>query len=459
MVIEKKLLYLNAVLLLTLLVSTLLTFPTQWDFLDYHLVASLQKFNATTFTPNRETMEIIKGFPPLSHIVQGTLIRLTGHSRFASLLGFVSFVLLLTVFWFETRSLKKLIWATTLFLSVPFLFLHLMTPYIDLWTGVWTGLAIYYAFISFQKGLDTRRGIFLCVSILMASLSKMQAWPLLGVTLFYFFIVWCWRLSRRGTKCDTTSRTVFIATLVVASICLFLWPLRNLLNHSNPTYPWRPPVVSEYLPKSDFKFPIAIDSTLLREQSPEYLLEQPQLVRYIFSVFEIGRFWEPFVSYNSDMFRGKTSVHHRMGGWGMWTVLFLIICFYKRARQQRDFIPVAVGLGFVCLMTGFIHQSHELRYWLGLPIAAILCLVDDVDQTFITHHRRWVYLVLVLTLVSVAGRVKLKYKSLEDAIPLEAQEFWKSANSNQIHEVQNKPPWTIFWAGPDLNTFKVVVEE
>jgi hypothetical protein len=445
---EKYLLLFNSVLLLVIFISALVSFPAPWDFLSYHLPSALQKFDLTTFQPNYRLGEVIKGFPPAAHFVQGFLVWITGSSRFAVLIGYISLAILLAALWIETHSLSKIIWATALFLCVPLLSLHLMCPYVDLWTGAWVGVAIYFLFMSFQKGLSLQRVFFIAIAVLVAGLSKMQSWPILGVALAYFSIAWIITSVTNGQKIKIRN---FIFLLILSGSALLAWPLRNYLVYSNPTYPW------SVGPKSAVQneFSVGVGAASIDDQAPAYLQEQPPVVKYLASVFEVGRIWEPYVSYNFDMWKGgKDFVHQRMGGWGVWTVLLFIFLLISQARAKESFRPVALGFLAIFFAIGFISQGHELRYWLGLPIAIILCLVDSSDKMF--PERRWMfYVAFVLTLIPVVGRIKLRLRTIEDMAPMEAQLFWKSADRNQNYIIQDKLPNEIFWSGPDFNTFKV----
>jgi hypothetical protein len=447
---EKYLFLFSSILLLTIFVSALVSFPAPWDFLSYHLPSALQKFDLTTFHPNYRLTEVIKGFPPAAHYVQGFLVWITGSSRFAVLIGFISLAIILAALWLETRSVPKIIWATALFLCVPLLSLHLMCPYVDLWTGAWVGVAIYFLFMAFQKGLSLRRVFLITMAVLVAGLSKMQSWPILGVALTYFSIVWI-VTGFRSQKIEMKTVRNFIFLLVLSGSALLAWPLRNYFIYSNPTYPWSVGAKST----AQNEFSVGVGAASIDDQAPAYLQDQPPVIKYLASVFEIGRIWEPYVSYNFDMWKGgKDFVHQRMGGWGVWTVLLFIFLLISQARAKRSFLPISLGFLTIFFAIGFISQGHELRYWLGLPIGVILCLVDSSEKMF--PERRWMfYVAFVLTLIPVVGRIKLRFRTIEDMAPTEAQLFWKSADRDQTYIIQDKLPNEIFWSGPDFNTFKV----
>ena len=55
-----------------------LHFPTDWDFLAYHLPGALAAWGLTSYTPEPRLVAVIAGFPPLPRIVEGALVLATG---------------------------------------------------------------------------------------------------------------------------------------------------------------------------------------------------------------------------------------------------------------------------------------------------------------------------------------------------------------------------------------------
>jgi hypothetical protein len=437
--------------LLFALVYALITYSKVWDFLAYHLPSALMKFNLTTYTPEKKLVEVIAGFPPLPHYFQGAMIFLTGSVRAANFIGLFSLFALIFFFWLEVKDKKKLHWALALCVSIPLLYLHLMHPYVDLFAGVFCGLALYYLLVTFVKGLSWQRSLLTVLSVFLAGLSKMQTWPVIGVALGCYFLFWTWSFVR---KSSTESKKIFLVTLIFSSLALSAWPVRNIILYSNPTYPWKPPVMSHLIPDGSYVLSVEKGAALVAGQEPRALSYLPKPAKFWFSVFELGRFQKPWFAYTADMWMGEESLHHRMGGWGVWLVVFFIVGAFRISRGQKEIGAIFLSLLAICLAIGAISQGHELRYWLGIPICFAL-LFADLGTIFLERNRRWVFVVLLLSLASTSVRTKLRYTTMADVAPAQSMEFWKTAEKDQVYRV-DQLPFSIFWAGPDLNTFRVV---
>jgi hypothetical protein len=449
--IEKFVFALTALLLMLSAFSAGLTYPTQWDYLSYHLPSALQRFHLTTFTPGHRLSEVIAGFPPAPHTVQGFLVWLTGEPKFTNALGWLSFLLLVGMFYWIVKDRRKVAWATVLFVTVPFVFLHLMIPYVDLWAGVWMALAVYSGILVLRNPPTLKTGFIFALSASVAALSKMQNWPVIACLCIFMGAVW---IKRALFSPEKAGRRVPFLLVFVFFLTIF-WPFRNWLMFSNPTHPWAPPLIEKFVPPEQFMIINDSQSAHVKDATPEYLWSMPQSVKFLASVFEVGRVQKPFVSYNHDMWMGgPKSMHHRVGGWGLWLVLLLIFWSYSWFKRERANAAICLsGLGFLFACVSVIPQSHELRYWIFFPVAMILCLVD-FHFSFITRHQKLLLAVFLCTVVSIAGRIKLTHRTVYTVAPTEAREFWLKADPEQTYNIDS-PPGDIFWAGPKFNSFRV----
>src|SRR5262245_2309214 len=64
-----------------------LQFPTDWDFLAYHLPGALAAVGLTSYTPEPRLVAVIAGFPPLPRFVEGLLVLVTGRFSAAAALN------------------------------------------------------------------------------------------------------------------------------------------------------------------------------------------------------------------------------------------------------------------------------------------------------------------------------------------------------------------------------------
>ena len=82
-----------------------LHFPTDWDFLAYHLPGALATYGLTSYTPEPRLVAVIAGFPPLPRIVAGALVLATGRFSAAGALNLVAFAALVAgLVWLYGRA-------------------------------------------------------------------------------------------------------------------------------------------------------------------------------------------------------------------------------------------------------------------------------------------------------------------------------------------------------------------
>jgi hypothetical protein len=462
---EKFLLGLTALLLLVCAYSVIAVFPTDWDFLCYHLPAALRNFHLTTFNPGHRLTEVIAGFPPVPHLVEGFLIYSTGKVKAANAIGFLSLGVLLLFFYSATRSSKKTMWALFLLLSVPLVTVHLTSPFVDLWSSVWMGLAVYYGILILRNPFRWSTSLLFGLFSFIASMSKMQNWPILGSLGIFMLVVWVWRLWVELKQVTPVSRDEIVShrkmglLLIVVGMLVVIWPIRNWILYHNPTHPWAPPLIKRFVPPEQYMIVTDVQSKNVLDSTPKYLWNTPQSFKFLVSVFELGRLANPKLHYRHDMWNGGPEfIHHRMGGWGIWLVGFLIFWIFRWARRVgRESRTTLLAMGFLFISVSVIPQSHELRYWLFFPIALILCLVD-FDFDFLKGHQRSASVLFLITLLSVFGNIKLRPQNVYDVAPPAAQEFWRQADTDKTYDI-NSPPNEIFWSGPDFNTFKINAPE
>src|SRR5262245_63906969 len=102
-----------------LLEKAYLRFPTDWDFLAYHLPGALGTFGLSSYTPEPRLVAVIAGFPPLPRIVEGLLVLATGRFSAAAALNLVGVAALgAGLAWLYGRALS-LRWLLTALLGVP----------------------------------------------------------------------------------------------------------------------------------------------------------------------------------------------------------------------------------------------------------------------------------------------------------------------------------------------------
>lgn len=428
-----------------------LRFPDQFDFITYHLPAALGFFNLTSFTPDEFHGPLIAGHPPVAHWVTGALVALTGSISSATLLGSLAYAGFASGFFFLTRDWRQTFWLMLAGLAVPLVAMHLYAPYVDLWMGAWLALALFAAVRSVNQGLTRRESVVFCIAIGLAAGTKFQALPGAGILWLWAALHWC----RAAFRHRTVSRRLVLVTLAVSAALTAAWPVRNWIVLGNPTYPWETPFIGRFINDPAFVRPVIGPGERV---IPDILVNVPQPLRFFYSVFETGRIKTLTVAYTHDMWNDSNAtdnLHHRAGGWGIWTVL-LIIGWSVHWLRLRDPAARRTVLLFLVL-TGVISclsRSPELRYWLFLPLGALACLVH-YDIRFLAERYWLIILCFGLTLASIWPVVRFPGKpSILEAAPPEAQAFWKVARPG----IAYSPPrhdFKLYWCGQDFNTFTI----
>lgn len=434
--------------------KALLEFNPQWDYLAYHLPDALAWFKLTTYQPEPFLQRINAAWPPLAHLVQGALVFLTGRLSTANGANAVLFVAIVLMLRSLLGSLISWRWFLTTLLAVPLFMFHFVSGYTDLFANLWVLLA-WGALLSLElQQTPARRGESLgalCLGIAGAALTKLQMWPAVGVIVVYSVL----RLPRlNALGASSRKATLLILTLLVVTAAT--WPVRNLIVYQNPTYPVRFPLAPKFFPNYS-----RLESTA--RDTPAYLRENAAPTAFLHSVLELNRLKsaEPYRWWlDQSAADGEQSPHHRMGGWNYVTVILMLACWGISIRKKL--LPVAPTVLFFALgvTIAFIPQSHELRYWLFIPLVSAL-VVGRVLASGSFRYLLPLKLLLLLAAAYVVGTTDLLSLDLREAAtyaPAEAVSFWEEqkVNADKVpRTICGKMPNTVFWAGPTFNEFPV----
>jgi hypothetical protein len=114
----------------------------------------------------------------------------------------------------------------------------------------------------------------------------------------------------------------------------------------------------------------------------------------------------------------------------------------------------------VCLVA-FLPQSHELRYWLFVPVslavAAALGLARDVPRP--ARVTRTALVLGAAFVLFMTRPFELDTRTPAELAPRHAVAFWQSQRANPQPEpvrVCDVNPEGIFWSGPTFREFRVV---
>jgi hypothetical protein len=440
-----------------LLFSAFFRYGISFDFLAYHLPGALQLVGLTTFEPGPKMSLVLAGFPPLAHFTQGALVWLTGLMAGATAHSALLFVLACLILKRQFGKQFSLQWFLVSCLAVPLFIMHFALGYIDLFTGIMLMLTfIGLELVAAAKTTEefNKACIFYGLAGAGAMLCKLQAWPIVFFTTIFFFGNVVLRVRREQLGVARA-----LAVLAVTAAALAIWPTRNLIYFSNPTYPFSAPFM-----KSAFaEAPVPIDEAGLQLQLPEALWEKPLGYRFIFSLLELNRLKAPGykLSYDLNAEGGHHNIHHRMGGFFPVTVICLLLITLAAYRRRMITTTALAAFGTTVLfLMNFLPANHELRYWFFIPLTLAFWTSRYLAQSPHNALSR----ITQVALIATAGYFCLtiphvydwsKPSKVTDWSHPAAQSFWQTAKADETNFVCGAIPYAIYWAGPTFNEYPV----
>lgn len=433
----------------------------------YHLPSALSLYGMTTYEPAPVIAAIIEGIPHLAHYAQGMLILATGRMSAANLINLLALGVSALVVWRATRGKSVVRWYLTALLAVPLVLLHADCSYIDLWNGAFLATGFVFLIQVFRFALTGSSAIAPVAAVAGCLLgigvsfnSKYQSWPFV-ILLWVWLMVGVALLWRRDAP---MGRKALLVAILLSPPLFLVHPARNVLAHGNPTYPINNPVMA---PKDD---PLLQRPSLEgseRPQTPIAYWEMSHPARYFHSVFETSRLMKSKFPMQWSLDSGKgypvgnASPHYRMGGWFFATVLVLLGAIVSGLRKKvLDWLTV-VAFATCAALPALLTFSHALRYWLFIPIAASYLAAEAVARL-----PRSSSIPLQAALIGCATFVcwtvlppfTVNTSRAADYAPEMARRFWYARAADMDERtipITGAHPNTMFWAGPDFNTFRV----
>jgi hypothetical protein len=270
------------------------------------------------------------------------------------LLLLAGFVILL-----QRRVVVSPVLTLVAFCMCPLLMIHAVASYNDLLAGllIACGLVLIVEILAEDKDVPTRSWLLLGCLFAAASMTKFQSTLVASVVMVFLAIALI--LQRR----ITWHHFLWILAIIVA---INAWEIRNLLLHDNPFYP----ITVELAGRTLFAGPE--QNYVVR---PEY---GPHIGPFYFltSITEFDWIKRGVVpAYSLEMGAGDISRafgQGRTGGFGQAYIIATGACLivqilgWRRIdRVQRTLFCLSIVL---LVATSFMPQSHELRYWIYLPL-------------------------------------------------------------------------------------------
>lgn len=433
-----------------------LRLENRWDTFMYHLpFSALRGGIPIPFEMNEAMLRFYHGFPPLPHLLQGALWRITGSINATGVVSFLAFCGFLV---YCHVVLGARFWLVALIaLTAPLVVIHAAASYVDLFgnsllaIGVGSCLFVYL----FPERASQRVLIGGLAGLVGAAWSKFQLVPLVGVFWGLYLVVTLFRLAECGL-----SRRRVIVLFTLAGVLAAAPYLKNLIVYGNPFWPVRLPLVGDW-------FPYAIDSVAngISTQRPPPLKDYGQFRLFLHSLFEIGHPTHYDLRPRWIIDQGNAWIAFRMGGfWGIGTAFFLVstIGMLVALRGKAGIIAGAVFVALLCFV-GVLPQSNELRYYLLIPLtwAATIGMLFPEFRAAMPRLAA-AFLVTVLGLFaymvaenSVHYRIE-KASHFEAAREYGASNWWPKLRQGVTYCAVDMMPLPMMMTGPTLSEFRIV---
>jgi hypothetical protein len=289
----------------------------------------------------------------------------------------------------------------------------------------------------------------------------MTLWPFVAI----LGLVWGIGLLRRLRVGGGERPAALVLCGLIVTLGVIAWPAYNIYRFKNPTYPLPSPISKFFQApeESPELFRGALGQDVLDGQTPEDVRGTSRAGLFFYSAFEVSRFRHPerpfHWSLDSGADGGPTNPHFRMGGWSVWSLLLWLATLAWMAK--RRWIPWGgiVLLAVAASVVLVLPESHELRYWLFVPLGAFGLIARGMRVA--SERTRLIVHALTLVLAVYTGFAvrreigSLKPATAVDFAPAEAVKSWNGPHKKDWSGCVGKLPETIYWSGPDFNSFKV----
>jgi hypothetical protein len=428
----------------------------RWDTPLYHLpFAAAYGGLDIAYTLSERISLAFQGFPPLAHIVQGALWRLTGSVNATGVVNFLAFAALLAISQRKFRAPFYLLAAIAL--TAPLVLIHLTSSYVDLFGNSWLALGILCLFNAyyFERTSDQSLLWIGLAGLVAAAWTKFQLTPAVAIFLLLYLAVYWPRPFRRE---DPRSRAMLWITF--AGLVAAVPYIKNWILYGSPFWPVPIPLLQDYLPYSDdFLQPLPWAN------SPPPLHGESQSIKFIHSLFEIGHPHEYPHRARWIIDQGNAWLAFRSGGfWNYAVVCYLLMAATLAAwLNPRKGVPVCVVSLLLLLLVSAFPQSHELRYYLFIPLAwagVIASLYSHVRQR--SGTAALLVLVTVLGLFLYVSRINFQYFQVERSGYAElargwgADQYWPEMTAGVQYCAVDMAPIGFLLTGPTMREFTVV---
>jgi 6-pyruvoyl-tetrahydropterin synthase-like protein len=441
--------------LVDLAVRAALRLEVRWDTFAYHVpFAALRGGLSIPYEMNDYFQPLYEGFPPLPDLVQGFLWRLTGSLNATGLANYLAFVAFLGYCHFALRAPFWLVGLISL--TAPLVLIHTTVSYVDLFGNTFLAIGVASCLYLYLFGERASRLVVLggLAGLAAAAWSRFLLVPVVALVFCFLALV----ILTTPYIAGFTRRHA--AALLFAFAALAAIPYgKNLAMYGNPFWPIRMPVMAQV-------FPYQIDPTPAMEtQRPPPLKDNGQFSLFVNSLFEINHptHYEDRPRWTID--QGNAWLAYRMGGFwvfGVITYLLAAITMLVVCARKSGVVASAAFVATLCVV-GLLPQSHELRYYMFIPLtwaAAIGMLFSQFRDSFPRAGLGFLVLALVLFVHMVgenAPHYEISRVGYTEAASLSgATDWWKQLEPGRKYCAVDMVPIGILLTGPTMSEYSIV---
>jgi hypothetical protein len=446
---------LGVLALADLAVRAALRLNLRWDTFAYHLpYAARHGGLPIPYEMNDLVAPAFEAYPILPELVQGALWRLTGSMNATGVVNYIALALFLAYARFALGAPLGLVALASL--TAPLVVIHACSSYVDLFGNAFLATGLCSCLALFVAPEQARRAVIwgAPAALAAAAWSKYLLAPIAGVAFAIFAV-----LSLRSARAAGLRRAQVASYHTAIGLVAAAPYLKNLVVFGNPFWPLRLPLIGSWFPYTNDALRGAI------RERPGLLRSTSQLELFLRSLLEID---QP-TSYPNRLRwiidQGSTIEGFRMGGfWGVAAVVYalalpwmLVVCHGK-----RGWVASAAVLGGL-LLAGVLPQSHELRYYLFIPLTGAAA----VGMLFPRFQRArplaaMGLLAVVLGLFVHMGLENLPHYRITRVDHVEAARAWGAAQwwpvlrPGETYCAVDMLPIGMLLTGPTLSEFTIV---
>jgi hypothetical protein len=438
-----------------LAVRAALRLNLRWDTFAYHLPYAARRAGLPIpYEMNDLVRPGFDAYPILPELVQGALWRLTGSINATGVVNYLAFALFLA---YTHRVLGAPLGLVALVsLTAPLVLIHASSSYVDLFGNAFLAIGLCSCLALYIAPERARRATVLAApaALAAAAWSKYLLAPIAGVT----FAIFAW-LSLRPSQVAGLGRARLASYQAAMGLLAAAPYLKNLIVFRNPFWPLRLPLIGDWFPYTNDALRGAI------RERPISMRSTSQLELFARSLFEVD---QP-TSY-PDRLRwiidqGSTVVGFRTGGfWGVAALVYAIAlpCLLVVCHGKRGWVASAALLGAL-LLVAHLPQSHELRYYMFIPLTGAGCvgLLFPRFQRAAPHAAMGLLALVLGLFVHMVVENLPHYRvsrvgQIEAARAWGAAQWWPKLRRGETYCAVDMQPIGMLLTGPTLSEFEIV---